>query len=90
MGEKYFNPGCALSIYKPGMEQRLLNFLQKNYGNILLHKTCCRHDPGIEEGSVIINVCAGCDRRFRSLYKGVGTISGVSVLTSATRSPFHL
>lgn len=71
----YFNPGCALSIYKPDMEQRILRYLNENYGDVELHKTCCRHDPNVEEGSLIINVCAGCDRRFGNLYEGVGTIS---------------
>lgn len=71
----YFNPGCALSIYKPEMEIEILGFLNKNYQETALHKICCRHDPQIEKGSLIINVCAGCDRRFRSLYEGISTIS---------------
>jgi Fe-S oxidoreductase len=75
MLKTYFNPGCALSIYKPEMEQIILKFLKENYGDVALHKICCHHDPLVEEGSLIINVCAGCDRRFRSLYEGLTTIS---------------
>jgi len=75
----YFNPGCALSIYKPETENKILKFLNKNctekYGEVELHKICCCHEPQIEEGSLIINVCAGCDRSFRSLYQGITTIS---------------
>lgn len=71
----YFNPGCALSLYKPDVPGRMLRLLQENLGDVRLHQTCCRHDPGIEAGSTIINNCAGCDRRFRSLYPGVNTIS---------------
>ncbi len=71
----YFNPGCALSIYKPEMENKILNFLNRNYKETKMHNICCRHDPQLEKGSVIINVCAGCDRRFGSLYEGVSTIS---------------
>ncbi|MBU3950530.1 MAG: (Fe-S)-binding protein [Proteobacteria bacterium] len=71
----YFNPGCALSIYKPGMENRILDFLNQSYKETALHKICCRHEPRLEKGSLIINVCAGCDRRFRSLYGGISTIS---------------
>jgi len=70
-----FNPGCALSIYKPEMEEKILKFLNENYGEVALHKICCYHDPQLEEGSLIINVCAGCDRRFRNLYHGISTIS---------------
>lgn len=75
MTKIYFNPGCALSIYKPEIENRLLKFLNEAYGEVTLHKICCRHDPQLEVGSLIINVCAGCDRRFRSLYEGISTIS---------------
>jgi len=75
MAKTYFNPGCALSIYKPEIEIKILKFLNDNYGDVTLHKICCRHEPQLDEGSLIINVCAGCDRRFRSLYKGISTIS---------------
>ncbi|MDF2543039.1 MAG: hypothetical protein K0S47_2757 [Herbinix sp.] len=75
MTKTYFNPGCALSIYKPEMENKILTFLNENYGEVILHKICCHHDPQLEAGSEIINVCAGCDRRFRSLYEGISTIS---------------
>jgi Fe-S oxidoreductase len=71
----YFNPGCALSIYKPEMENSILEFLNQNYRKTAMHKICCRHDPQVEKGSVIINVCAGCDRRFGTLYEGISTIS---------------
>ena len=71
----YFNPGCALSIYKPEMEQRILKYLNGVYHNVKMHNICCRHNPQIEAGSTIINICAGCDRRFSTLYEKVGTIS---------------
>lgn len=62
------------------MENKILHFLNKNYGTVVMHKICCRHDPQLETGSLIINVCAGCDRRFSSLYKGISTISLWEVL----------
>ena len=80
MTKTYFNPGCALSVYKPEMENKILKFLNENYGEVALHKICCHHDPQLEAGSLIINVCAGCDRRFRSLYEGISTISIWEVL----------
>ena len=75
MSRMYFNPGCALSIYKPYMEQKVLAFLREHYADIEMHKVCCRHDPCIDKGSVIINICGGCNRRFGSLYEGISTIS---------------
>lgn len=71
----YFNPGCALSLYKPEMPPKMLSLLHRYFGNIKLHNVCCRHEPGLMEGATIINNCAGCDRRFRSLYKNINTVS---------------
>lgn len=71
----YFNPGCALSLYKPDVATKMFELLKEHMGDIKLYQTCCRHDPGLEPGSTIVNNCAGCDRRFRSLYEGINTIS---------------
>jgi Fe-S oxidoreductase len=86
--ETYFNPGCALGIYRPEFEDRILGFLNDNYGPVALHKVCCHHDPRLEAGAVIINACAGCDRRFRSLYEGISTISIWEVLDGLGTFPF--
>jgi len=75
MKKIYFNPGCALSIYKPNMETEILKFLNKNYGQVTLHEICCKHDPQLYANSLIINVCPGCDKRFSTLYEGISTIS---------------
>ncbi len=88
MAKTYFNPGCALSIYKPEKENTILRFLNENYGEVQLHKTCCRHDPQLQSSSLVINVCAGCDRRFRSLYEGISTISLWEVLDGLNTFPY--
>lgn len=87
MTKTFFNPGCALSIYKPEAEKKILAFLNGNYGEVQLHKICCRHDPQLE-ASLIINVCAGCDRRFRNLYEGISTISLWEILDGLNTYPF--
>lgn len=83
MREIHFNPGCALSIYKPDAETRILKYLNAHYGDTALHKICCRHAPCVRPGALIVNVCAGCDRRFGSLYEGVSTISLWEVVDTA-------
>ncbi len=87
MEKCYFNPGCAMSIYKPASEARVLEILNKHFGLVKPHKLCCHHNPGLPSGSTIINNCAGCDRRFRSLYEGVNTISLWEVLDSLDNLP---
>jgi len=91
MKATHFNPGCALSIYKPEMEHKLFKFLNENYAPLEMHNICCRHDPKIVKGSLparIINVCAGCDRRFRSLYDGVSTVSLWEILNNLNGFPY--
>ena len=76
----YFNPGCAMSAYKPELPELLWKLLKDNLGDVKYHDICCRHDPQLPVGSTVINNCAGCDRRFRSLYEGINTISVWEVL----------
>lgn len=91
MDKCWFNPGCALSVYKPEAELKVLEILRKNFGEVKIHNICCRNEPQLPEGATIINNCAGCDRRFRSLYEGVQTISIWEVLDSVDnlKLPVH-
>ena len=82
-----FAPGCALMIYKPELGGKLLDFL-RGTGPMAEHLTCCRHDPGLPAGTQIINVCAGCDRRYRELYPGISTTSLWEVLAGSDAFPF--
>lgn len=82
-----FNPGCALSIYKPESVGKILDILNKYFGPVKIHSICCQHEPQLPYGSTIINNCAGCDRRFRSLYDGIQTISLWEVLDSIENLP---
>ncbi|MCL2843824.1 MAG: (Fe-S)-binding protein [Oscillospiraceae bacterium] len=88
MERMYFNPGCALCLYKPEMEQKILPFLRQVYPDIALHKICCHHEPGLDGEACIVNICAGCDKRFSSLYPGVRTISLWEVLDQADHFPY--
>jgi len=87
MGKCYFNPGCALMIYKPEYSQKILDLLNKYFGPVQLHSICCRHEPKLPSGATVINNCAGCDRRFRSLYDGIQTISLWEILSGIDSLP---
>lgn len=86
--KRVFAPGCALMIYKPELAQKVLEYLNKDFGSIHQHLTCCRHEPGVVEETEIVNTCAGCNRRYRKLYKNVTTISLWEVLAESTSFPF--
>ena len=83
----YFNPGCAMSLYKPEAVEESLHLLNRRFLPTKLHTPCCRHEPNLPKGSTIINNCAGCDRRFRSLYEGVQTVSLWEVLDAIPALP---
>lgn len=87
MQKCYFNPGCALNLYKPESASKILDILNRFFGPVKYHDICCRHEPRLPRGSTIINNCAGCDRRFRSLYEGIQTISLWEVLDSLENLP---
>ena len=70
-----FTPGCALLLYKPHLAERLARHLEAHYGSRGNLLTCCRHTPQVPEGTRVINVCPGCDRRYRENYARPNTIS---------------
>jgi Fe-S oxidoreductase len=83
-----FAPGCALVLYKPQSAARLLEYLQARGTVAAEHLTCCQHEPQLPAGTRVVNVCAGCDRRYRELYEGVSTISLWEVLAGSEDFPF--
>jgi len=78
-----YAPGCALVLYKPHLASKVLAHLNSSGDTVLEHLTCCHHEPCLEPGSVVINTCAGCDRRYRELYDGVSTISLWEILADS-------
>lgn len=75
MIKRVFAPGCALMLYKPELAEKLHLILNKNLGEMELLMTCCKHDPQLKEKTEIINICPGCDKRFRNDYTNSSTIS---------------
>ncbi|MBW9147057.1 (Fe-S)-binding protein [Clostridium sp. CM027] len=86
--KRVFAPGCALMIYKPELGRKVLDFLNSELGDIDEYLICCNHKPNLENGTQIINVCAGCDRRYRELYEEVTTISLWEILAEVKTFPF--
>ncbi len=86
--KQVFAPGCALMIYKPELGEKLLKYLNKGSNDIEMHLTCCQHEPNLPIDTQVINICAGCDRRYRSLYEGISTISLWEVLAKSKTFPF--
>jgi Fe-S oxidoreductase len=71
-------------LYKPYLAERLHELLNENIGPIKKSLTCCRHIPFLAPGTQVINICPGCDRRYRENYEKSGTISLWEVLMENT------
>jgi len=85
---KAFAPGCALMIYKPHLAGKIYTLLNDHAGNMEMIDTCCKHDPSCKENTQIVNICPGCDKRFRNEYKGISTISLWEILAAGDFFPF--
>jgi Fe-S oxidoreductase len=70
-----FAPGCALVLYKNRLAERLHEYLRGRHGDVGLLTACCRHTPAAAMGQCVINVCPGCDRRYRQNYAEPSTVS---------------
>jgi Fe-S oxidoreductase len=88
MSNQVFNPGCALVLYKPEFVKKIHDFLEEEIGDIKLHSICCHYEPKLPKGTKVINVCAGCNKRFSSLYDGVTTISLWELLATSEKFSF--
>lgn len=83
-----FAPGCALYLYKPELAIKAFKLLKQSFPGLKEHTTCCHHEPRLEEGTRVINICPGCDRRYRTLYEGIATISLWELLVDGNDFPF--
>jgi len=81
--KRVFAPGCALIIYKPHLAKRLHEILNVNIENMELLDTCCRNKPTLEDNTEVINICPGCDRRYRENYTNASTTSLWEVLAES-------
>ena len=73
--KRIFAPGCALTIENPILAETILNRLNRHMGPVDRLDTCCRNAPEIEDGTTIVNICAGCDKRYRENYPNCTTTS---------------
>jgi Fe-S oxidoreductase len=62
-------------LYKPELAEKLHLILNKNLGKMDMLMTCCHHDPKFKIQTEVINICPGCDKRFRNDYKNTTTVS---------------
>lgn len=81
--KRIFAPGCALSLYKPYLADKLHELLNNNFEEVDRLDICCRNLPVLEPGTQVINICPGCDRRYRENYTESTTISLWEVLAES-------
>lgn len=85
---RVFAPGCALILYKPHLVDRVQEALERELGPIDRLTTCCRNIPPLRPGTEVVNICPGCDRRYRQNYADSGTVSLWEVLARSRSFAF--
>ena len=83
-----FAPGCALMIYKPHLAEKLHEILNKNLGSMEILNICCKNKPELRAGTEVINICPGCDKRYRQNYESSTTLSLWEILAKSDFFPF--
>ncbi len=86
--KRLYAPGCALWIYKPALAEKLGRFLAEEPGGAALSLTCCKNQPPMAAGTEVVNVCPGCDKRYRNNYPDASTISVWELLAESETFPF--
>lgn len=81
--KRLYAPGCALTLYKPHLAEKVHEVLVENEGEMNRLDTCCRLHPELETGVEVINTCPGCDRRFKNNYEDSTTVSLWEVLAES-------
>lgn len=88
MVKRVFAPGCGLMLHGPESARQIGAVLDRILGEAVpAHHVCCHHEPGLAPGTEVINVCPGCDKRFRTLYDGISTVSLWEVLAADRSIP---
>ena len=88
MTSMLFAPGCALMGHDRALVEKTRCFLQREYGDVTLHVSCCRSEGEIAPHTRIVNVCPGCDRRFRDTAKALRNNSLWELLADSVTFPF--
>lgn len=83
-----FAPGCGLILYKPQLVRRIHEALQSEFGPMEILLTCCHHTPAIPDDVDVINVCPGCDKRYRENYSRPAMISLWELLAKSEKFKF--
>ena len=83
-----FAPGCALAIYQPELVTKIFDFLKQRIDGLELYSACCHDDVCLPDGTVIINCCPGCNRRFPQKNDRIRTVTLWEILAESDRFPF--
>jgi Fe-S oxidoreductase len=85
---RVFAPGCALMLYKPHLVEAIDAVLSQSLGETGRLDSCCRNMPELAPGTEVIDVCPGCDKRYRQNYPQAATTSLWEILARSDSFAF--
>lgn len=80
--KRVFAPGCAFTLYKPDLVEKLHAILNENLGEMDRLLTCCKNIPPLEPGIEVISTCPGCDKRYRTNYEDSSNVALWEILAN--------
>lgn len=83
-----YAPGCALTVYKPHLAEKLKMYIEQIYGPVDTLHTCCFHTPELPPRSCIITPCTTCAQRYIRPYPDSSSVFFLSVLADSPDFPF--
>lgn len=83
-----YAPGCALTVYKPHLAEKLKTYAEQLYGPMETLHTCCFHSPQLKPGTCILTPCTTCVQRYTHPYPDTSSVFLLSVLAESTDFPF--
>jgi hypothetical protein len=86
--KRVYAPGCAFTLYKPELVDRLHTLLNEYLGEMDRLLTCCKNAPPLEPGTEVVSTCPGCDKRYRTNYEDSSNISLWEILAKSDFFPF--
>jgi len=85
---RVYAPGCALWIYKREVVERVVEFLNKEVGEVSTISACCESNPDLAGEVEVINTCSSCEKKYRTLGADIRSTSFWDILVKSKNFNF--
>ena len=84
----FYAPGCALTLYKPQLADKLKTVIEQQYGPMDTWTSCCFNQTAPPEGAHLITPCATCAEQYAKQFPQCTTSFFLATLAESDDFPF--